>query len=53
MNDKIINCTFSFDTGTIEILKQESSKLHLGKSAFLRFLIWNYHNQKSIVKGGP
>lgn len=44
--------TYSFDKETIKILEQESNELHIGKSAFLRLLIWKYHNNKKSSNGG-
>jgi hypothetical protein len=43
-------CTFSFDEKTKKILELEAEKLHLSRSGFLRFLIWNY-NKKSNMGG--
>ena len=37
--------TFSLDEDTIKKLEQDSRSLHLGKSAFLRFLIWSYDSK--------
>ena len=48
MNNVInwVNKTFSLDKETINVIERESKELHIGKSAFLRLLIWNYHNNK-------
>jgi len=35
---------FSFDDQTVTKIKEESEKLHLCRSAFLRFLVWTYVN---------
>ena len=37
--------TFSLDESSIEKLKEEAQSLHLGDSAFLRYLIWSYDSQ--------
>ena len=40
---------FSMDEKTVKRLEDDAEKLHLGKSAFLRFLVWKwYHDQKKI-----
>lgn len=49
-----MNQTFSFDEETVKKLEAESKILHLGKSAFLRYLIWSYHRgrKQNITTGG-
>ena len=34
--------TFSLDEPTIEKIDQDAKKLRLNRSAFVRFLVWNY-----------
>jgi hypothetical protein len=48
------NRTFSLDEETIQKIEQDAKSLHLGNSAFLRFLIWSYDrkNNSSINQGG-
>lgn len=48
MSKKTINKTFSLDNETVEILEKESKQMHVGKSAFLRLLIWRYHKNKKV-----
>ena len=43
----MVKKTFNLDDETIEKIAQDSQALHIGKSAFLRFLVWSYNRNKS------
>lgn len=45
------NRTFSLDEETIRKIERDAQSLHLGKSAFLRFLVWSYSNKTSKFGG--
>ena len=49
-----MNQTFSLDEETVKKLEEESKSLHLGKSAFLRYLVWSYHRgrKRNNTTGG-